>query len=391
MTRRILHVLASPHLGGAEWMCLYLAQEQQARGHDVHVHFFENGVASAKAQEMGLGVTIQNVTTYSRRARWKGLANGLRRLLQTRPPEIVHSHVPLTHLICHRTVPRLKILWVCTMHGSWRQFAYAPQTVRRPYLKPYLLLRHALGDRLATRSAAHVVAISDYVKRELSTIGIAERRMTVVHDGLPPNAHPLLPSDARARLGLPTDSTIIGSLGFFAPVKGFDLLVRAFAPLASQNPRLLLLIAGGDVLGDTSHRQQLVRLISRLGLAERVRLIGSVDPQSGFLAALDIFVVASRSEGFSLSLIEAMQHGLPSVVTSAGGSLEAARPGKEALVFQSGDAADLSRNLENLLLERSMRETLGRSARERAETYLTIERCATDYDLVYNQVLSPPT
>jgi glycosyltransferase involved in cell wall biosynthesis len=391
MKRRILHVMASSHLGGAEWMCLYLAQEQQTRGHDVHVHFFENGVASAKAKDLGLGVTIQNVTTYSRRARWEGLSNGLRRQLQTHPPEIVHSHVPLTHLICQRTVPRAKLPWVCTMHGSWRQFAYSPQTVRRPYLKPYLLLRHALGDRLATRSASRVVAISDYVKRELRTIGISERRMTVVHDGLPLNSNTLSRDDARARLGLPNDATTIGSLGFFAPVKGFDLLIRAFAPLASRDAHLLLLIAGGDVLGDTSHRQELERLIARLGLMDRVQLIGPVDPRAGFLAALDIFVVASRSEGFSLSLIEAMQHGLPSVVTSAGGSLEAARPGKEALVFQSGDTADLSRKLEKLLLERSMRETFGRSSRERAETYLTIERCATEYDLVYDQVLSPST
>ena len=66
------------------------------------------------------------------------------------------------------------------------------------------------------------------------------------------------------------------------------------------------------------------------------------------------------------------------------------RPEKEALVFQSGDAADLSRKLEKLLSERSVRDAFGQSARERGGTYLTIERCAAEYDLVYDHVLSPP-
>ncbi len=380
---RILHVLASPHLGGAEWMCLHLAREQLRRGHEVQVHFFEAGAASAKAQEFGISVTVQNVTTYSRKARWKGLAHGLKRVLQVHPPEVIHSHVPLTNLICHRVAPKQGIPWVSTAHGSWRQFAYAPQTVRRPWLKPFLLVRHAIGDRFTLRSAARVAAISDYVKRELRQIGIPDAKITVIHDGLPPNPQPLSREAGRAALGLPENAVIIGSLGYFSPVKGFDFLIRAFAKLASKDPNLLLLIAGGDVLGDDAYRRELERLIEQHRLGDCVTLLGAVNPRAGFLAALDIFVVASRSEGFSLSLLEAMQHGKPSVVSSAGGSSEAARPEREAFVFRSGDVSDLAGKLESLVSNQALRDQMGQAARERAGSYLSIERCASEYEEFY--------
>jgi glycosyltransferase involved in cell wall biosynthesis len=364
-------------------MCLHLAREQLRRGHDVHVHCFEAGAASAKAQELGIPLSLQNVTTYSRKARWGALAHGLKRTLQTHPPDLVHSHVPITNLICHRVAPSLKIPWVATAHGSWRLFAYAPQTVDKPWLKPFLLVRHAIGDRITLRSAAGVAAISEYVKRELRQIGVPEKKMMVVHDGLPTNAHPLTRAAGRSALGLPDDALIIGSLGFFSPVKGFDLLIHAFAKLATDRPKLMLLIAGGDVFGHDEHRQELIELIEHYGLAARIQLLGALDPKAGFLAALDIFVVASRSEGLSLSLVEAMQHGKPSIVSSAGGSLEAARPEREALVFRSGDVDDLVQNLERLLSSETLRTGLGHAAQERAATYLTIGRCADDYDNFY--------
>ena len=181
-------------------MCLHLAQEQQRRGHDVLVHVFEAGAASAQAQAMELPTEIQNVASYSRSARWKGLTHGLERSLQTHPPDLIHSHLPLTNVICHRVAPSQRIPWIATLHGSWRQFGYAPQTVRQPWLRPYLQCRHALGDRFATRSAVRVVAISDYVKHELRSIGIPARKIVTIHDGLPPNPQPLTTREGRERL-----------------------------------------------------------------------------------------------------------------------------------------------------------------------------------------------
>lgn len=303
-------------------------------------------------------------------------------------PHLVHSHVPFTHLTCNRVLPKLGIPWIASMHGSWRQFAFAPQTAGRAYLRPYLFFRHAVGDAVATRSAARIVAVSEYVKRDLACLGISARRIATVHNGLDPLVSPLDSETARARLNMPVNALIIGSMGYFAPVKGFDILVRGFAKIASDHPTALLVIAGGDVAGDDRTRRDIERLIKQLEIGERVRLLGSQDPRAGFIAMLDILVIASRTEGLGLTLLDAMWHGKPSVVTSAGGCREAARPEREGLVFRSKNPADLAEKLDRLLRDQTLRESLGKAAWARASAYLTISRCAAEYEKVYRSIVT---
>ncbi|MFH1010700.1 MAG: glycosyltransferase family 4 protein [bacterium] len=395
MTLRILHVLSSPHLGGAEQMCLRLAEAQLTAGQEVALHVFERGKVTDAAQVAGIP-TIRSPglcepTSLSRRERWRIFAEQFQNTLEEFQPDLVHSHVPLTHLVCHRVAPRIPVPWVATIHGSWKQFAYAPQTHRRPYLRPYLLLRHAIGDFLVTRSAARIVAVSDSVQRDLERVGIHRRRIVRIHNGLAEVPNLVDKESGRARFRIAADSIVLGSLGFMAPVKGFDLLIRAAGSLTPRYPRLCLLIAGGDVLGQESVRRTLQKLVKKLNLQEHVQLLDALDPAEGFFSALDIYVVSSRTEGTPLSLIEAMQYGKPSVVTSAGGCVEAARPELEGLVFRSGDVRSLAGAIERLIMDGSLRESLGHAARERAAGYLTLSRCAGEYENLYSSVLDCPS
>jgi glycosyltransferase involved in cell wall biosynthesis len=381
---RVLHVLPPGHPGGAERMALSLAAAHRARGLDTALLTFAEGDVSRLARELGLPVILSELNpALPMRA---AVAIAIRDTVRKDKPALVHSHVPLTHLICNRELPPLGVPWIATVHGSWKQFAYAPQTVQQPWRKPYLLLRHAAGDYWSLRQAARVVAISDYVRRQLAAVGVRGPRVVTVHNGLAVAAAPLLPAEGRARLGIDPQAFVIGSLGYFAPVKGFDVLIRAFGLLAPRYPELSLLIAGGDVMGESAVRQSLERLMTELKITARARLIGPLDPRAGFLSALDIFVVSSRTEGFSLALADAMQHGKPSVVTSEGGCTEVAQPNIEGLVFHSGSPASLAQELEKLITDPALRTRYGQAARERATTYLTLDRCAAEYTQVYRSI-----
>jgi glycosyltransferase involved in cell wall biosynthesis len=385
---KILHVLSSPHLGGAEVMCLLLAKEQMATRHEVLVHLMAGGATKEYADSSEIPVILREASDgLSKREYWRELKRLLKESVADFKPDIVHSHVPKTNLVCHRTLPKVNVPWVTTIHGSWRQFGYSPDVVKQPLLKPWLLFRHAVGDYLSTRSASKIVAISDYVRGQLLQVGVSRKKLTVVHDGLPFDPGDMNRTDARPIFNLPDDAIVVGSLGHFAPVKGFDLLIDAFARLASDSPEAILLIAGGDILGDNRVRLFLQEQISKLSLTERVRLLGPLDARQGFLSCLDLFAVASRTEGFSLSLVEAMQHGLPSVVTSAGGCIEAARPDQEALCFTSGNTLELAGKLKELINNPGLRMKLGQAALKRAQTYLSVTRCADEYQKVYMEVI----
>jgi glycosyltransferase involved in cell wall biosynthesis len=393
MSLRILHVLSSPHLGGAEQVCLHLAQAQLAAGHEVALHVLTLGRVAEAARAAGIPTfcsdTGQEKSRLPRRVRWEAATAELSATTRQFGPDLVHSHVPLTNLMCHRALAKLSVPWVATIHGSWRQFGYAPQTQDRPYLKPYLWLRHAVGVFWTARSAARLVAVSESVRRDLERVGVASGRIVRIHNGLP-NSDTLVSAEAgRKRLNIPMDAFVVGSLGFFAPVKGFDLLIRAFALLAPRYPQLLLAIAGGDVLGQDSVRRSLHSLAERLGVSGRVHFLGLTDGRRGFLSALDVYVVSSRTEGLPLSLLEAMKHGKASVVSSAGGCTEAARPELEGLVFKSGSIRNLAQAIERLIGDRELRESLGHAAQARLQDYFTLRRCAEEYEQLYHAVLAP--
>jgi glycosyltransferase involved in cell wall biosynthesis len=389
MTLKILHILPSPHLGGAEHVCLSLIESHRARGLDVQLLVLAKGPVSDTAMARGIPTTTADLE--AARARGKSAfraaaAEQIKATVLSFKPDLVHSHVPITNLLCSRVLPTLRVPWVTTIHGSWKQFAYAPQTEKRPYLRPYLRLRHALGDYLTTRSAARVVAVSDYVRGDLIRVGLDPAKIVRIYNGFPALEH-AVPSDiARGAFGLGSEDVVIGALGYFAPVKGFDLLIEAFARIAEKYPKAKLVIAGGDVIGDSSYRDRIQGIIKHHHLDERIQMPGAVDPRGGFMSALDIFVISSRTEGLPLALIDAMLHAKASIVSSAGGSSEAARPGQESLLFKSGNVGSLAASLEQLIQNPGEREALGRAAWARASTLLTLSRCADEYDDLYRSV-----
>jgi len=368
-------------------MCLWLARAQNSRGHEAAVFAFRPGNAQAALEREGISVMLPDLSGVNlddRLAVRRAAAAKLAEIEESFRPDVIHSHVPATNLVCSRV---LKRPWVATVHGSWKQFAYSPETALRPLLKPYLMLRHAAGDGWTLRRAAGVAVPATRTKQLLVRVGVSAKKIRVIHNGLPPLAGIMDRSSAREKMGIAEDAMVIGALGYFAPVKGFDLLLRAFARLSARDRPLELLIAGGDVLGHSATRGALQQIIEQLGITDRVRLLGPLDPAAGFLASLDVFAVSSRSEGLPLALIQAMQHGLPSVVSSEGGSGEAARDGIESLVFPVGRSDRLAEALDRLIGDPPLREAMGRAAAARASTYLTLPRCAEEYEQFYREAI----
>jgi glycosyltransferase involved in cell wall biosynthesis len=383
---KILHVLASSHLGGAEQVCLDLAQAHRKMGHEAEIFFFMPGHPLDEATRRGIPAYLADLSKTdesSRQAFRRSAAQSLMHHTKGIHPDLVHAHSPIANLVCHNNLHKIQQPWVTTIHWTRRQIANGPQTVKHPYLKPYLFIRSAIGDVITTRHAIRIAAISDAIRDDLFEIGVPLDKITTIHDGVKIIDTHANKISSRHHFGLREDEIVIGAIGYFAPAKGFDLLIRSFAHVFKKYKNVHLLIAGQGVLGDKTVEQSYRSLIKKHGLEQIVHLLGKINPYEAFYAALDIFALPSRSEAFGLVLADAMQSGLPSVLTSAGGSCEVARHEIEGLVFHSGSVSDLAENLERLIKDTRLRATLGRAARERASTYLTLERCASEYEQFY--------
>ncbi|MBY0399199.1 glycosyltransferase, partial [Myxococcota bacterium] len=220
--------------------------------------------------------------------------------------------------------------------------------------------RRVLAYRILARLGVAVVAVSADLAEYLSSgLGMSRDEIRLVHNGIPMPVGALTPDRAEARrsIDLPPDGPLVVAVGNLYPVKDHATLLRALAQL----PAARVAIAGrGD------EEENLRRLASELGIASRVHLLGLRSDVDRILAAADLFVQPSRSEGLPLAILEAMAAGLPVVATRVGGMGEATLEGVTGLLVEPGRPDDLAQALRTLLDDPDRRRQMGAAAQHRA-------------------------
>ena len=155
------------------------------------------------------------------------------------------------------------------------------------------------------------------------------------------------------------------SVGAVVPRKGFDVLVAALARLAELPWRLTI---AGDLTRDPNEAAKLQASISQHGLSGRIEALGAVSPER--LAALyndaDLFVLASRFEGYGMAYAEALSRGLPVIGTTAG-AIPDTVPQEAGLLVTAGDVIALARALRSVVADADLRRRLSDAASEAAQ------------------------
>jgi glycosyltransferase involved in cell wall biosynthesis len=170
-------------------------------------------------------------------------------------------------------------------------------------------------------------------------------------------------------VGLPGRRRHVACIARFHPVKDHAMLLRAFGRIAAELPDVDLVLAGDGELRATLEQQA-----RDLGLASRVLFLGVRDDVPDLLRATDVFALTSVSEGASITLLEAMASGVPSVVTGVGGNVELVRDGQDGLLVPRGDDAAAASALRAILSDPARAAALGASARQRALDRYQLDR-----------------
>jgi glycosyltransferase involved in cell wall biosynthesis len=226
------------------------------------------------------------------------------------------------------------------------------------------------GTVRALRSAALVLCVSDYIRREMMHFADAAR-LRVLHNAIEPpdrqdRARSLL--ELSQELGLPAGSTLVGMVARLNPTKGQVELLKAMSPLLSSNPRLQLLLVGGDDLPGEPVKRTLIELRSELGVAKQVHLLGKRPDVAKILSALDVFAHPSRREPFCLSILEAMAQSLPVVAVREGGTVEQVVDGLTGILTPPGDGNALTASIRRLVNEPELAREMGQAGYSRVVT-----------------------
>ena len=225
---------------------------------------------------------------------------------------------------------------------------------------------------LAARRAARFVCVSRDSAVISATQGIDARRIETIWNGI----------DTRTfdYTGPRTGGPIV-VVARLSQEKNLALLLRAAAVLAERKREFRI-----EIAGDGPEMESLATLRDELGLRERVLLLGEIADVPGFLSRASAFVLPSRSEGISLTLLEAMARGLPVVATQVGGNPEVVVDGVTGLLVPSDDATSLADALEQVVCRPELAERYGRAGRERVMEHFEIGGMLRRYERLYEEV-----
>jgi glycosyltransferase involved in cell wall biosynthesis len=263
------------------------------------------------------------------------------RLCRRLRPDIVHVHSSKVGVLGRLAAWLARVpVRVYTVHG-WSFAAYDGLAGR-----VYLLL-----ERLMRPLTTTVVCVSEATRRQgLAARACDDARTVVIH-----NAVEVGSFGARAERTATPRIVAIGRLAF---PKDFVTLLAALARVDSDHRVSLV--------GDGPGAAEVAAAVEARGLSDRVELLGAQRNVTELLARSDVFVLSSRSEGFPVSILEAMAAGLPVVATDVGGIAEAVVDGETGILVPAADPRALAGAIERLLADVELRRHLGAAGRARA-------------------------
>jgi glycosyltransferase involved in cell wall biosynthesis len=365
---RIVYVLTSLGMGGAERLVLALASRMAERGHTVQLLVLRPPVAeqwptALPVVHLGMRRTPLSVLG--------GLAQASRTLREFHP-DLLHSHSFHSNIVARL----LKILVPSTVVLSTVHNVYEGGWQR--------MLAYRLTDGLSRQTTAVSHAAADRFVRLKAVPG---RKCAVLTNGID-TAEFAPDADRRARARaqmVVTHEFIWLTAGRMVPAKDFPNLLRAFALVRAARPAAQLWIAGeatGEKLNPVTH----FIIGGPKGQMDQVRILGLRRDLPALLDAADGFVLASAWEGMPLALGEAMAMEKPVAATDVGGVRELV--GDAGMIVPAKDSNALAAAMLSIMqMPAEGRRTLGRAARVRIQSQFSMDTRVDDWEALYTALL----
>lgn len=297
----------------------------------------------------------------------------LRAELIKSPVDVIHCHTefgsPLA--IALKQVSLTPIV-MRTLHShEWQ---------RRPYLRPLARLIYPLAFDCE-------IGIGPQVQASLNTRWLAQRlgrRALFLNNAIPLRRFENVEVDVaalRASLGLPPEALVIGSVGRLAEEKGFDVLLRALPPILAVLPNVYCVLIG---MGRCEN--ELRALAHTLGIAERVLFTGPRTDVPALLRCFNLFVSASRWEGLSTVIMEAMASGVPVLATDIIGTRPLIQHHHTGWLVPPEDVTALAHGVVQALQQTEQSQRHAARAREAVRAF-SIETVAAQHVELYQTLM----
>ncbi len=372
---KILHVITTLDVGGAEMHLLSQVRGQSARGHEVRVAFLK-----------GEGTLVEDFRAARARAVVRvPIGPGASRLLTHLSwADVVHSHLLKADMFTAT---------LATLAGARQKLISGKHNDEQVLMRPLVSRIHGILGNLPVRT----IALSDHVARFVMRHGrVRPAAIRRVYYGLDPapfhEAAAMGPeerSEARAEFGFGEDDVVFVCVARFAAQKAHDVLLRALEGALQRRPEgcpeLRLLLVGGDPFGDGRERTE--ALAAELELGESCVFAGIRRDVPRLMAASDVFVMSSLWEGLGLVFLEAMATGIPVLATEVSAVPEVVVDEETGLLVPPAEDRPLADAMLRLAADSGLRQRLGAAGVLRVAEEFGIDRMVDQTLGIYREVV----
>lgn len=359
----ILYIVTRAERGGAQTHLLSLACAMR-RDFEVAVAVGEEGFLTEACRQEGIQVyVLRHLQREIRPVADIRALQEIRELLRSLRPDLIHAHTSKAGILGRLAGRLFGVPSIYTVHTGLTGAVVASR-----------LARTIAGpcERAAANWCQRMIVVCDAGTRALQSYNVQpESKIVVIHNGIP---------DSSERADLASNHPpVIACVARFVELKNHEVLLRAFASGIPES-RLRL-------VGDGPTRERCEKLAHQLGIGDRVDFLGDRDDVPTLLATSDLFVLPSKFEMFSISILEAMRAGLPVISSDVGGVSEAVVHGETGLLAPSNSVIAFAQAMTRLLNDPALRRRFGRSARRRFQERFLIAHQQERTRSVYLDVL----
>lgn len=366
---RVLHIVSNVDYGGMQRVITEIARRTDSARFETHVlalHFLGHFAADLKGF-----ATLHVASPMSKASMLRPVA--LARDIKAIAPDVVNTH-----------------------SGTWYKGSLAARLARVP-LQVYTdhgrqnpdPWAFRAQDRIASRRTDVVIAVSARLAEHLSSFVAHPSRVRVLANGVDTTRYApaeIAVTSLGRELGIAPGRQIIGSVGRLEPVKGYDVMIAAFARLVSTwsgSPQPALVL-----IGDGTERASLEQLARDLNVASDIHFLGWRSDIERCTNEFTIFTMSSHSEGTSMSLLEAMSCAVCPVVTDVGGNAAVLGDSLRHRLTPAADPDALASSWRNALEHAESRRQDSINARTRVVENFGLDAMVQQYEAIYASTLS---
>ncbi|MEO6053819.1 MAG: glycosyltransferase [Chthoniobacterales bacterium] len=367
---RVLHVVDSLDLGGAQTVILQIAQHLDRERFSMEVATMHGrGFFTDKLEKEGIRVHCLARSKYV-----PFYIPNFIRLITTQKFDVFHFHLfganwiakPLAALMGNRAL---------IAHDHCNDNYRSAQPL------------HIWLDRLTNLASAKILAVSDSTARFLTEIEkIDPAKVLYLKNGIDTvrfqPAGEEIRKINRQKLGLPQDAVVVGGVGRFHPQKNFSLFLEIAALMRNQ-PHVFFALAGTG-----PEEEALRQKAADLGLGERLVFTGLISDMPALYSALDVLLLTSRYEGMPMTILEAMASGIPAVGSNLDGVKEIITDGRNGFLAESGNTTEFAEKLTVLTANPDIRRAMGAAARSHILSHYNISGMVSSLETLYKEAVS---